>query len=127
MEAYETPPDDPAYHYGDLGKYMDERINKALKELKDAIRSCEDYKSFCAVKAEVDAEPELRRQIDDFRLRCFQLHNERADNPDFAELDRFFQESFEFRKNPLVDEYLKRELTGLPDASGNRTGDNGRH
>ncbi len=89
---------------------MDERINKALKELKDAIRSCEDYKSFCAVKAEVDAEPELRRQIDDFRLRCFQLHNERADNPDFAELDRFSQESFEFRKNPLVDEYLKREL-----------------
>ncbi len=54
--------------------------------------------------------PELKMQIDEFRKRNYKLQNEADSATLFDEIDRFEREYEEFRKNPLVSQYLEAEL-----------------
>lgn len=54
--------------------------------------------------------PELKRQIDEFRQRNFRLQNETDSDRLFDEIDRFEREYEEFRKNPVVSDFLEAEL-----------------
>lgn len=54
--------------------------------------------------------PELKAQIDEFRQRNYRLQNETDSNILFDEIDRFEREYEEFRKNPVVSDFLAAEL-----------------
>lgn len=54
--------------------------------------------------------PELKRQIDEFRQRNYKLQNEMDSGSLFDEVDRFEKEYEEFRKNPIVNDFLAAEL-----------------
>jgi hypothetical protein len=58
----------------------------------------------------VDQQPQLKAQIDEFRRRNFALQNETDPQRLFDETDRFEQEYSEFRKNPVVNDFLAAEL-----------------
>ncbi|MBQ8189007.1 MAG: YlbF family regulator [Lachnospiraceae bacterium] len=61
-------------------------------------------------KERVKQYPELKVQIDEFRQRNYKLQNEVDSATLFDEIDRFECEYEEFRKNPIVSQYLEAEL-----------------
>ena len=54
--------------------------------------------------------PELREKIDEFRVAVFRLNNDNGNEDLYESIDRFEKEHQEFRKNPIVNEYLEAEL-----------------
>lgn len=54
--------------------------------------------------------PDLKKQIDEFRRRNYILQNETDADKLFDETDRFEREYEEFRKNPIVSDFLAAEL-----------------
>lgn len=61
-------------------------------------------------KENIKQYPELKVQIDEFRKRNYKLQNEADSSTLFDEIDRFEREYEEFRKNPIVSQYLEAEL-----------------
>ena len=66
-----------------------------------------DYFSVCK---EVESNPELDRQIKEFRRRNFEMQNQTDGDSLFDEVDKFEAEYAEFRKIPLVSRFLAAEL-----------------
>lgn len=52
----------------------------------------------------------MKKQIDEYRERNFKLQNETDSDRLFDETDRFEREYEEFRKNPIVNDFLAAEL-----------------
>lgn len=86
----------------------DENVNEAVKQLVDAIRNTDAYLEYQRQLARVKEQPELKRQIDDFRIRNFELQTSKDTN--FDKIDQFTRENEAFRENPLVSDFLAAEL-----------------
>ena len=86
----------------------DEHVNEAVKQLVDAIRNTDAYLEYQRQLARVKEQPELKRQIDDFRTRNFELQTSKDTN--FDKIDQFTRENEAFRENPLVSDFLAAEL-----------------
>ena len=69
------------------------RMDEAMQELVDAIKFSEEYIRYQDIKNRVHNQPQLEQQIHAFRHAT----------------DKMEQEYREFRKNPLVAEYLAAE------------------
>lgn len=70
----------------------------------------ETCREYFRQKEYVEQYPELKAQIDEFRQRNYRLQNETDSNILFDEIDRFEREYEEFRKNPIVSDFLAAEL-----------------
>ena len=78
------------------------------------IREDEVCKEYFRQKELVSTQyPDLKKQIDEFRYRNFKLQNETDADRLFDETDRFEREYEEFRKNPIVSDFLAAELAML--------------
>ena len=86
----------------------DENVNEAVKQLVDAIRNTDAYLEYQRQLVRVKEQPELKRQIDDFRTRNFELQTSKDTN--FDKIDQFTRENEAFRENPLVSDFLAAEL-----------------
>lgn len=86
----------------------DENVNEAVKQLVEAIRNTDAYLEYQRQLARVKEQPELKRQIDDFRIRNFELQTSKDTN--FDKIDQFTRENEAFRENPLVSDFLAAEL-----------------
>lgn len=84
------------------------RLDSAIAALTEAVLATEEYQAYAAELAKVKQYPELKKQIDDFRKRNFELQLS-ADN-DFNRLDRFEKEFETFRENMLAQDFLAAEL-----------------
>lgn len=85
-------------------------VTERLHALTDAMRNTIDYQSYLKLEAELDKDKELKRKVDEFRLRNFSLQKE--ENVDlFDAVDDIDREFVELRKNPVVEEYLEAELS----------------
>ncbi|CDD64462.1 putative uncharacterized protein [Firmicutes bacterium CAG:882] len=99
---------------------MGDSRNKTLKnsmvdvktaELAQAVADSEEYKSYLHYLEEIKKQPELYEKVCDYRRRNFELQNmDVADNM-FDEVMRFQMENAGIRKNELVNEFLKAELS----------------
>lgn len=99
---------------------MGDSRNKTLKnsmvdvktaELAQAVADSEEYKSYLHYLEEIKKHPELYEKVCDYRRRNFELQNmDVADNM-FDEVMRFQMENAGIRKNELVNEFLKAELS----------------
>lgn len=99
---------------------MGDSRNKTLKnsmvdvktaELAQAVADSEEYKSYLHYLEEIKKQPELYEKVCDYRKRNFELQNmDVADNM-FDEVMRFQMENAGIRKNELVNEFLKAELS----------------
>lgn len=86
----------------------DENVNEAVKQLVGSIRNTDAYLEYQRQLARVKEQPELKRQIDDFRTRNFELQTSKDTN--FDKIDQFTRENEAFRENPLVSDFLAAEL-----------------
>lgn len=86
----------------------DENVNEAVEQLVGAIRNTDAYLEYQRQLARVKEQPELKRQIDDFRIRNFELQTSKDTN--FDKIDQFTRENEAFRENPLVSDFLAAEL-----------------
>lgn len=108
MEAYKAPSDDITYYYGS-GIVMNQ-IETCTRDLIQAILDSEEYRHFSEIRDRVSQTGELREKINAFRLHVFETQNSPEPLDMYEEQIRLCKEYDEFRKNPLVDEFLKAEL-----------------
>lgn len=86
------------------------KIEECTAKLIEAVKESREYRHFCELRDEVAKDPELRRQINDFRRHVFETQNSGDSTDAYAEMERISREYEEFRRNPLVDGFLKSEL-----------------
>lgn len=87
------------------------QVEECTLMLVKAIQGSEEYKNFLEIKEKVAQEPELRKQINAFRRHNFEVQNSPEVLDVYDEIDKMSRDYQEFRKNPLVDEFLQRELS----------------
>ena len=65
----------------------DENVNQAVEQMVQAIRNTDAYLEYQKQLARVKEQPELKRQIDEFRTRNFELQTSKDTN--FDKLDQY--------------------------------------
>lgn len=111
MEKDETPSYDFADYHGNIGQKGRGRmhsVEQATGELVEAILESSVYQTYQAELERVKAIPGLKEQIDEFRRRNYELQT--SEDIDFYKLDCIEKEYSEFRKQPVVEEFLAAEL-----------------
>ena len=83
-------------------------VDNAVSQLISALQESAVYTKYKEKLSEVNKYPDLKKQIDEFRTRNFELQNS-ADCA-FDKLEAFEKEYEGFRENPLVEEFLAAEL-----------------
>lgn len=83
---------------------VDEAVNNLIKEIKNS----EVYLEYRKQLELLMQDPELKRQVDEFRKRNYEM--QMSEDMDFGMLTRFQSEFKIFRENPLVDNFLAAEL-----------------
>lgn len=86
----------------------DENVNQAVEQMVQAIRNTDAYLEYRRQLGRIKEQPELKKQIDDFRTRNFELQTSKDTN--FDKIDQFTRENEAFRENPLVSDFLVAEL-----------------
>jgi len=85
-------------------------VMKCTQDLIKAIQDHKEYKSFLKIKEEVNTRPEMKKQLNDFRRRNYELQNTGDSFEMYPELEQLEIEYQELRKNPISSEYLRAEL-----------------
>lgn len=84
-------------------------IREKVEELRAAIEESEEYQSFQEARRQVDTMPGLAEKIREFCWKNYELQKHSGEN--LYELMGEFEAQYEdFRRNPVVKEYLEREL-----------------
>ena len=87
---------------------MDE-ITERVYALTEAMKENRDYQRYLFLEAELQKNRELKKQVDEFRLRNYYLQESEVDLYEAVdEVDREFQE---LQKIPVVNAYLDAELS----------------
>ena len=86
----------------------DENVNQAVEQMVQAIRNTDAYLEYRRQLGRIKEQPELKKQIDDFRTRNFELQTSKDTN--FDKIDQFTRENEAFHENPLVSDFLAAEL-----------------
>lgn len=83
-------------------------VEEAVDRLADALLNSEIYREYRSKLEQVKQYPDLKRQIDEFRMRNYELQQ----SPDYAfdKVEQFQREYQAFRDNPLVSDFLAAEL-----------------
>ncbi len=89
---------------------MISQIDEALEGLIQAIWEGEEYQRYQKIRAKVHEQPELEQKIHAFRKKNYEVQNRANDRALYDQVDGLEREGIEFRKDPLVNEYLNAEL-----------------
>ena len=83
-------------------------VDEAVDRLVNALLESEVYREYKRSLEQVKQYPELKGQIDEFRLQNYRLQQ----SPDYAfdKMEQFQREYQTFRENPLVSDFLAAEL-----------------
>lgn len=87
---------------------MNKEVKDAVDNLINTIKSDEVFREYHKQLDLLRQEPELKRQVDDFRKRNHEM--QMSEDLDFAKLTAFQEEFKTLRENPLVDSFLAAEL-----------------
>ena len=85
-----------------------DKIEISLQQLIADILASDIYRKYDIQRIRVNAIPELKAQIDEFRRRNLELQTD--ENTTIAQIDSFEREYARFRENPIVDDFLAAEL-----------------
>ncbi|MBQ8591730.1 MAG: YlbF family regulator [Lachnospiraceae bacterium] len=85
-------------------------LENALEVLIKEIKNTDIYQEYRKQLAEVEAQPGLMEQIDEFRRKRAELQNSANQDDLFEEIDNFDREYEQFRENPVVNGFLDAEL-----------------
>lgn len=85
-------------------------IEEKAKELSKAITESEAYQNYLSIKRQVEQNEELCNQINQFRIRKFELQSTLEGEELYNAMEGFEREHAEFRKNPVVNQFLAAEI-----------------
>ncbi len=85
-------------------------LDDAIENLNAAIKKTQEYQDYEREKDKVGRIPKLKEQIDEFRIRNYEMQNRSDDKELFHKMDEFEQKYEKFRENPLVADFLAAEL-----------------
>jgi cell fate (sporulation/competence/biofilm development) regulator YlbF (YheA/YmcA/DUF963 family) len=83
-------------------------VHEALDKLIREVRISKEYKDYLQEKETVKKYPELKKRLDDFRMKNFQMQN--GDDRALEMLDQMEQEYDRLMENPVVSGFLNTEL-----------------
>ncbi len=87
---------------------MEKRIAESVEGLKEAILASDEYNEYDTQRKLVNQNPKLKAEIDAYRTANFEMQTRQ----DYAldKIDAFEKKYAEFRRNPLVNDFLAAEL-----------------
>lgn len=83
-------------------------MEEALQTYIDKLLESTEYREYVAQRERVLQVPGLKAQIDEFRIRNYQMQT--SIDMVFEKIEAFEREYADFRDNPLVDAFLAAEL-----------------
>lgn len=89
----------------------DSEMKEAIKQFADTIMASDTYKEYLYQRERIKKQPELYDKVNEFRQRNFELQNGTDGEDLFDRMDAFEREYEKFRENPLVDDFLRAELS----------------
>lgn len=89
---------------------LDQNIRNQAEQFVRDIRETDAYKSYTMQLARLKKNPELYKQVNDYRKLNFEMQNAAQVEDLFDKMDYFEKEYKEFRENVIVDDFLKAEL-----------------
>ena len=111
MEEDKAPTYDYAHYYGSVvRRFIMADIGSSLAQLITAVKETQEFHAYNCAKENVKQFPELKAQIDEFRIRNFEIQNLTNESELFYIIEEFEREYESFRENPLVEEFLKAEV-----------------
>lgn len=85
-------------------------LDCAVNKLIAAIKDTREYQVYEREKEKVKRFPDLKAQIDEFRVRNYKLQSMTNDDELFHKMEEFEREYEKFREDPLVSDFLAAEL-----------------
>ena len=87
-----------------------ENIQRCVETLIEEIRQGETYQKYIRCERKLHEHPELLKKIDEMRVAAYRLHNGEGSGDIYTQIEQYEQKFHEYRKNPLVNEFLEAEL-----------------
>lgn len=85
-----------------------DKINNSLQQLIADILASDIYRQYDIQRIRVNAMPELKAEIDEYRRKNLELQTNEYTTID--QIDSFEREYQKFRENPIVADFLAAEL-----------------
>lgn len=85
-------------------------VIKETHAFVERLRSADVYQEYLEAKENIKKDPELYSQVNEFRMKNFDLQHNTSEENLMDALDAFEEEYEDFRANPLVDAFLSAEL-----------------
>jgi len=89
---------------------MQDNVEIYTKALIRVIQDSREYREYERIKNQLADKPEMKRKINQYRRDVYRLQNTGDDENLYERVEQFNRDHLEFRREPLVDEYLKCEL-----------------
>ncbi len=89
----------------------DAKIQEATKKFAAYIQQSDTYKEYLFQREKIKKQPELYEKVNEFRQRNFELQNETDSGDLLDRMEAFEREYAKFRENPLVEDFLRAELS----------------
>ena len=83
-------------------------IDDAMNQLIVTIKDSDTYREYLTQLEKVKQQPELKKQIDDYRTRNYELQT--GKDVAFEKMEQFEREYEAFCENPYVADFLAAEL-----------------
>ncbi len=93
-----------------MGAFSDDEIREKTEELVAVIMNSETYREYIEQRKRISSQPELYAQVNAYRKKNYELQNLSQTDDLFERVTLFEKEFSEFRKDPLVDAFLRAEL-----------------
>lgn len=86
------------------------KIQECVEKLIEVIREDSAYRRYLACEEKLKANPDLKKQIDEFRVAVFHMNNDDTQGDLYDITDEIENRYENLRKNPDVNAYLEAEL-----------------
>lgn len=87
---------------------LEDDLDQAVENMIAALRESKVYRTYQEALAVVKQQPELKREIDEYRKKNYLMQN--SGDMAFESIEQFEREYSDFRENPLVANFLAAEL-----------------
>ena len=87
-----------------------QRIDQLKADIADTIKESAEYKEFKRLEAIVNMDPNLKRSIDEFRRRNYEIQNSGQVEDIFAAQEELNNQYKDIRSQYMVNRYLMAEI-----------------
>lgn len=85
-------------------------LQKELDEFTEKLKQTQVFREYIRQRDRLRQQPELKKQVDEFRRKNYELQTRLYPDNIFDEMDRFQRENEQFRDIPMVHDFLAAEL-----------------